>query len=849
MKPFHVVAVPDKDILEGKLTLDVFAADLWEVYLRRGRPEYKDPELFFKKTYLTSGLKNLLDVVENRLRHGKGDSVIQIQTPFGGGKTHALIALFHRAEQWRAKRLVFVGTKLNPNEETPWGLFEKQLTGTRKSLTGKVAPGSEALRRLLEKHQPVLILMDEILEYTTKAAGVNVAESTLAAQVLSFMQELTEVVRSLDNTCLVMTLPSSALEHYDESSEKLFQQLQKISGRVQRIYTPVLENEVSKVIRSRLFSSFDEKEARKVISDFIKYAEREQILPPETEPTSYKDRFIESYPFIPEVIDILYHRWGSFPSFQRTRGVLRLLALVLYSLRNNNLQYITLSDFDLSDQQIRRELLEYTGNEFDSIIAADITSADSGSKKVDASLGKSYRGLSIGTRAATAIFLHSFSGAQEKGANIGEIKRHATILDIPSSVVAEAVEQLKTKLSYLQSRDNVYYFTNTPNLNRIIQIKMENVSEQLLKEKEMGTIRSQLSGKNLKVFLWPEKAKDVPDTSDLKLIILQDKNEKFIEETLQSKGDTPRVYRNTLFFICPLETEKSVFVNLLKKLIVYEQISNDKTIYLTEEQRRDISNRVRRDNSEINDILKRCYRLVYVPAKDGYKKVDLGVPTFGEEKRLDDYVYDRLREEEEILERLSPLVLKNRYLEEREYAKTRAIYDSMLRTPGEIRLASRKALEDCIVQGVRQGLFGLGEMEDTGSIKCNYFKEDAQISFDDYEVILRSDLCLSTGTKGEQEPVGVGETATGSVEPEPREESPRPEKQMNSVNFEFEIPKGKVSQILQMMNFLQNKFERVKISVSASEGSISKEDYENKIKETLRQIGVRDIEDKNSDEI
>src|SRR3990172_7486547 len=103
MKAFHTIAVPHQDILEGRLTMDVFAADLWEVSQGRGPDEYRDPETFFRKTYLTEGLKNLLDVVERRLQGKGGDPVIQIQTPFGGGKTHALIAMYHRAKEWDAK--------------------------------------------------------------------------------------------------------------------------------------------------------------------------------------------------------------------------------------------------------------------------------------------------------------------------------------------------------------------------------------------------------------------------------------------------------------------------------------------------------------------------------------------------------------------------------------------------------------------------------------------------------------------------------------------------------------------------------------------------------------------------
>ncbi len=834
MRPFHTIAVPHIDILEGKLTMDVFAADLWETYKKRAPPEYRDAELFFKKTYLTSGLRHLLDVVEKRLKGLGGDPVIQLQTPFGGGKTHALIALYHLTARWEVKPVVIVGTALDPKKETPWGLLEEQLDGSNKTLTGKISPGREVLRELLAKHQPVLILIDEILEYATKAAGVPVGETSLAAQTLAFMQEITEVAGTLEKTCVVVTLPTSLLEHYDEKAEKLFQQLQKLSGRVEKIYTPVQESEISKVIRSRLFSSIDEDAVKQVVYNFIDYAEREGILPAGVDASDYRNHFIESYPFIPEVIEVLYHRWGSFPTFQRTRGVLRLLSLVIYSLKESGRSYITLSDFDLANQEIRRELIKHIGPEFDSVIAADITDTNSGSKKVDASIGKSYRGLQIGTRAATSIFLYSFSGAQEKGAYIGEIKRNATTTDIPSSIVAEAVEQLKGRLFYLQSQDGKYYFLNQPNLNRILLTKMENIKDYDVRESEKEILKQQISGKNFKVFLWPDKPKDIPDTQQLKLVLIQKKDEIFMKHILESKGDAPRVYRNTIFFLCPSDIERNTLINSIKKIIAFKQILADKTLKLTEEQRREVSNNIRKQEDDLKDIVKRCYRLAFVPTKDGLKEIDLGVPTYGEIKQLDEWVYEGLRAEQEISEEISPLEIEQKYLKDKDFVNIQLIYDSMLKTPGERRLISSTSLRESILQGVKEGLFGIGEVKEDGqSVTCKYFKEkkDATIELDENKVIIKRTICEAQKEAGPPPPPPPPDN-----EEKPGVRPPFPER--NHLTLKFDIPRGKVSQIMGMMHFLQTKFAKLVVTIDASEGLITESDYESRIKETLRQLGV-----------
>lgn len=839
MKPFHTIAVPHKDILEGRLTMDIFAADLWEVFNKRGPDEYKDKEIFFNKTYLTDGLKNLLSCVERRLKQGTGDPVIQLQTPFGGGKTHALIAMFHKADEWGAKKAVIVGTALNP-KDTLWGILEKQLKGKIEKFSDNITPGKEAIKRFLSEYQPLLILMDEVLEYATKSAGVKVGASNLASQTIAFMQELTEVVSTLKNTCLVITLPSSIIEHYDQSAERLFQQLQKVAGRMEKIYTPVQEYEITKIIRRRLFAQVKENEAKQVVSKFIDYAEKEQILPSGIEVSEYRKRFLDSYPFLPEVIEVLYHRWGSFPTFQRTRGVLRLLSLVIYSLKDSNLPYISLADFDLSNQEIRQELLKHIGQEFNSIISADITDKTSGAKKVDLGLGDAYKGLNLGTRTSTTIFMYSFSGGVERGATIGEIKRTATVLDIPSSIVAESIENLRNKLFYLQTSQDKYFFSNQPNLNRILLTKTENIKDREVIDLEKEILKENVEGRFFKVFVWEENSANIPDSEDLKLLILNREDKNLMKEILETKGKNPRVNKNTLIFLCPQETEKIQFINVLKRKLAYEAIEKDKTLKLSDEQKKEVAKEMKKLDESITELLYRCYRKIHLPAKEGLKDIDLGIPTYGEEKPLDEQIYEKLRAEGEILEKIAPLVIKEKYLKDKDYVLTEKLYKSAFTTPGEPRVLNKKIWEEAISEGVEKGLFGLGELKENEPI-CRYFKEKPTLSFSSNEVVIKEEVCIKQlkkeEEKGKEEPVevtGQDEETTTVKEPPIIEQ----EDIKNKVHLKFKIPKGKVSGIMGIMNYLQTKFQNLEIELTATEGQISDQDYEDKIKEALRQLEV-----------
>jgi len=287
------------------------------------------------------------------------------------------------------------------------GEIEKQLEGDVKNLNSPISPGREKLRALLEKHEPVLILMDEVLKYATKARGIKVGDTNLASQTITFLQELTETVKSLNNTLLVMTLPASVLEYEDEEvAEELLTKLQKVAGRVEKIYTPVSGEEIYEVIRRRLFQRIDEEEVKNIVDEFIDYYEREGIL---INKSQYREKMIKSYPFHPEVIDLFHHRWGSILTFQRTRGVLRILSLVIYKLKDSSIPLIRPCDFDLSFGELVEELIKHTGNEYESVLSADITANNSNAKKVDESLGDTYKGLKLGTKVATTIFLYSFS--------------------------------------------------------------------------------------------------------------------------------------------------------------------------------------------------------------------------------------------------------------------------------------------------------------------------------------------------------------------------------------------------------------------------------------------------------
>jgi hypothetical protein len=857
MQPFHTIAVPHDDIQQGRLTLDVFAADLWEVFQKRAPFEYQNGEEFFRKTYLTQGLKNLLEVVRNRLHGEGGDPVIQMQTPFGGGKTHALIALYHKASEWGVKTAVISGPALS-SEDTLWATLARQLNVFDPLFDRLVSPGSEALRKMLAGNRPLLILMDEVLQYMIKAAGVKVGDTTLASQTLAFFQELYDSVASMDNVALVVTLPSSLIEHYDQTGERLFEQLQRILGRVQIVYTPVQENEVGAVIRQRLFSSVHADPAQKMVDAYVDYGIQEAFLISGEESVAYRERFLQTYPFLPEVIDVLYHRWGSFPSFQRTRGVLRLLALVVSSLKNASIPYISLADFDLSIDTIRHELLNHIGNEYDSVLAADITSQNAGAQKADREIGRSYQGLNMGRRAATTIFMYShLGGGGEAGATLSEIKRHAAIIGQPSSIVSDVLELLSNRLLfYLHEQGKRYYFSTTANLNRAMNIRMENLTAQDLRNAEKDLLGAVVEGKRFRTYLWPESPAEVPDTPDPKLIVLYEADPANIQRFLDEKGENPRVNRNTLFFLSALPGERIAFEMLLRRYLAMESLLNDATLLLSEAQGQELRKQAHKMKADLQDHIRRLYRQLFLPKRGDVAEQDMGIPTYGSGRKLDEEVYEWLRNNGRLVEKIAPLVIKERYLHDKDFVRTQQLLESSWRTPGEIFVKNRSVWESGIAEGVRSGMFGLGELDENERPRCLYFKNEPSISLEGREVLIRAEICeeqqrmqnaASGGitfqhTSSTQQGIGEpqpGATMTNPTIPAPSWQEPQPvSHESSTLRLKFQLTGGKLSNIYNLLGFLQKKFNRMDFEITFSEGSISEDEIRNKIEETFHQLGI-----------
>jgi len=881
MKPWWQVAVPHKDIREGRLEEAIFAASLGDVFKNKGPIDYRDPETFFRKTYFTTGLTNLIGSVLSKLSgKGKGDTVIQIQTPFGGGKTHALLALYHTFKHGdkvshldiikkilkenkipsipETNVVVFVGEYADPLKgRTLWGEIAYQLKSYKLMEAydkKRVAPGKELISDLLSKNQPVLILIDELLQYIVRTMGVTVEEGTLKGQVLAFLKSLTEAVAVSDNCALIATLPSSVTEGFEEAekAERILNELQKIFGRVEKIYTPVEGEEIYEIIRKRLFEELGDIKEHRAIAEiyFNIYQKLGEDIPSECKEVAYKERMVRAYPFHPETIDTLFERWATIPTFQRTRGALRLLAEVIADLfkKEHPAPLIQPAHINLANSGIRREFVKHIGNEFESVIAADIDGSTAKAPKIDRAMGTEYSRFKVATGLATSIFFYSFSGAERKGVTAQRLRLAFLRDGIPPAIVSDAVKKLEDELWFLHFEKSFYYFSNVVGLNRVIIDKEEAIKDEDIEEEIRKRIEK-IAGTDFDVYIWPKLNSDIPDNKKLKLIVLSHYfmvddplTEQFVRDIINKYSTGFRTYKNTLLFLITDPNEYEGFKRSVRRFLALDAIKTDKETMkrLIEEDRERVDHKLKDTDSSIATKILSVYRHVAKASKDGIATFNLGIPTVGERLTLARWTKDYLKDQEKLLDKISPKVLLERTFSKDDERKTIAeVWESFLKFPDLPILEGEHVLRNAVIQGVQNGTFGL-LVDD----KVRYGEMISSTEISEEAFVLRKEVAHKM-----KEEMGV----PVSIEIKPSTEVPGgikvPEREgIRRITLRASVPWDKLSELMRgVFTPLNQEGAQISLEVkieAQSEQGISRNTVDLKIKETLNQIGANVLEEK-----
>ena len=571
------------DVLSEEFSEDVFALDLGALAdyligkdlgvpaseLPRVPAVYRDADSFFGASYLTGGLKSLLEDVLGRLDGSRGNRVLKLLTPFGGGKSHTLAALLHGARSRaaldalpeaaglprpeRVRTAVVDGQffdaqvgKPVPQEDfaakTVWGWIAWALGGSegyelvREQDEARVAPGGDRIIELL-KRGPSLILLDEVLEYLISAGGVRVEQTTLRDETLSFLKRLTVAVGSVDDAVLVYSLQSSNRESLEYAS--LLRTVEHLAARKDQRREPVEGNEILNVIQRRLLAQTPDREVAGSVAEAYRQVftgmrrawaqgepERRQA---EEDGLTLRDRIQSSYPFHPALIDVMRERWAAIPDFQRTRGALRFLASCLRAAHRAGGSRLLLGpgDVPLHDADVRLAFFKEVGQreDFQACLEHDFVGANARTRRIDdrrAREATSEAGKQPSTRLATAMLMYSFGGLRRSGGadgdplppGIGEPDLLGIGIgpDLDSTTIQACLKELKEQCLYLHFDGVRYCFKRDPNVTLLVEQEADAVArdESRVGAKIKAMIEERLAGQRSAI-VWPARSVDVPD--------------------------------------------------------------------------------------------------------------------------------------------------------------------------------------------------------------------------------------------------------------------------------------------------------------------------------------------------
>ena len=675
-KPWREIITPHPDVASGRYQQAEFAADLWQVYLNQGSDEYRNPTEFFSRTYLTQGLNQLLCNALIRLSGQGGDPVIELQTNFGGGKTHSMLSLFHLCQGTPAEKLpgletvftstgitqppesvstvVLVGNKISPGQpdlkkdgtivHTLWGEIAWQLGGKkayemiRQSDETATNPG-DTLKDLFNAYAPCLILIDEWVAYARQLhIDADLPGGSFDTH-FTFAQTLSESAKNADRTLLVVSIPASDIETGGDRGQEALIRLKNAIGRVESPWRPASAEESFEIVRRRLFQPITTK-ANFIARDAVLrafselYKTQASEFPSECGETAYKRRLEEAYPVHPELFDRLYSDWSSLETFQRTRGVLRLMAKVINSLWENQDKSLLIMPGNLAidDSEIQRELTRYLDDNWVPIIEKDVDGPNSLPKAIDAAnpnLGR----YSACRRVTRTIYLGSAPTlrAANRGLEDRRIKLGCVQPGESPAIFGDALRRLTDQATYLYvDASNRYWISTQPNVTRTAQdraIQFQDDRDQVWEEIIKRLRTDQQKGDFAGIHIAPDSSADIPDDSSMgvRLIVLHPQYahtnkaadstaRQQVEAILNSRGASPRYYKNLLTFLVPDQTQMAQLEQTVCQFLAWESIVKDEqNLNLDPSQKGQAEIKRKSADESVTHLLSSVYQWVLVP--------------------------------------------------------------------------------------------------------------------------------------------------------------------------------------------------------------------------------------------
>lgn len=589
LRPWREVIRPHDDVARGEFTASEFAADLHLVHTGQAiGSEYNDPIEFFTRTYLTEGLRDLLSRALRRLNgDGNASPVVNLQTNFGGGKTHSMLALYHlfsgtnaarlpnelqdlvaaagieRLEDLKVKRVALVGTYLKAGSpiikpdgtevRTLWGELAWQLGG--REGYGLIAaddaagtnPG-DGLLTLFHTYGPALILIDEWVAYARQLVTDKELPAGSFETQFTFAQSLTEIVKSVPGVMLVVSIPASDtsadggaadIEIGGANGQLALERLQNVIRRVADQWRPSSKDESFEIVRRRLFQA-PNAEGLTAISatarSFVTmYRTNKELFPRDaaTPGDEYETRIRASYPLHPELLDRLYEDWSTLERFQRTRGVLKLVSSIVHELwvSDDAAPLIMPGYVPLDASTVNTDLTQYLEDQWKPIIDSDIDGPESTAAEIDKSR-PALQARHVTQRIARTIFMGA--APRSKASRKGLDKQYVWLgTGTPGDALGNfgsAIDQLAQRSTYFYEEQGHYWFDTQPSVTKTASDYAERLREDV--ETVWNEIVQRLRGEERargvfdRVHVAPESSADIPDLENTRLVIVHPRHSR-----------------------------------------------------------------------------------------------------------------------------------------------------------------------------------------------------------------------------------------------------------------------------------------------------------------------------------
>ena len=762
---WHEQCILRDDVRQGTLELAEFAADLYAVRMKDAPNVYQVPNLFFERTYPTYNLKVLARDVLRRLAGEGGNPVITLQVAYGGGKTHALIALLHLAEQGtkfqthttvqefmassglntlppaRVALLPFDKfdvknglSVVSPNGKkrqvkTPWGALAYQLAGDEglakvaKHEADYINPAEQTLVNLLKIPQTegmsTLILLDEALMYTRSAVNDDPKRFGI---LQDFFQALTQAVEKVSSASIVASLITSDIIADDPTGVRVLNMLEGVFHRLDETVEPVSREDISELLRRRLFEPVDtEKKCRVIVDSLVAARQRLSLSGASTDQEAY-DRLVKSYPFHPDLIEVFYQKWTQLNNFQGTRGMFRTFALMLKEAAEKDMAAfvgpgaLLTTDAEISD--VLQELIKACeeGTKWTPILTGELERARTIQKELPLLKSREIEAAVLST------FLHSQPAGQK--AELADLHLLLAHADIDVMSVKEGLFKWREVSWFLKENENSWALGTASNLTRMHIRAMARITEDQINENLVTRIKDAALGRNtdeVKVHTLPQSPSDVPDTPELRFVIAGPEYTAVPGENVSEAlaAFFNRTYRNNVILLAPENALLAGLQQRIRRILGWQDIESGDDVNLLEGQQPALlQERKQADQAGILESVISAYGVLIAIDEDG--DIETSLLSSGTKSPFE-RVKTALVEEDRLLttsldpDLLTPDSFFDIWGEDETAKPVQGLYGMFASLPRLPRLLNRKVFIDTLRRGVTEGQIVLRTVRPDGS--------------------------------------------------------------------------------------------------------------------------------------